>query len=587
MPCVEWFGAGMWIKDRALQLAARLKEIIHWLSSQRKNDAKKPIFSSIECTICFVLLTLFCWLLLKSTMGPWGYGLTPDAINYVKAAMNLVDEKEILNHDYSKFTAHPAYTLAIAVFYKIGFDAYASALFLNACGLSLTVFYSVLLLRAFEVRWTYACGAGIVILFSEPMTSIGRMLLTESLFTGLSAGFTYHVVRLSQGGKKWHLIPLLLFGSWAPIQRKNAVAFIPIVGIVTYFLYGGIHWFRRLISSLIMMAICFLPSYRWDLHNREVKGGVLTTNSASDEKFSDLVLDFFYGFAEWFFPFVDGGLGTWSDSPEWLAWLMAAGTICVAIYLTTCSIKWAKIYLDSDTKYTLLQAIKHIYPLSIILLVIASQIGVVIFVKMLWTVTLIEARTLVVFYPQVIVLITLFLDRSSLHWKNHSRLLQGTDILACCMASLIIIGGGFSSMSSAQNGPGGYAKEEIMNSELHHWLVDHGSEIACGSNIKSNGPALVHIFTNAHVKFLPSKTTDLEDWIGSLHRDRDHYFVFPNWESRLDMISASSLLEIDGMEKLVELDGGQIIVFSANEPHICGGRAPVTSSVIGTVPSAI
>jgi hypothetical protein len=267
----------------------------------------KPITSWSKSTIFKILLALVslaAFALVYFPTQKHGVGISPDSIQYIGTARNLVNGHGLLAYDNSKLLLWPPlYPLLLAllgIVFKC--DPLLTIGWLNSILFALIVFFSgTLAYRLTKRSVLFALLASLFITFAIPLYSVTLMAWSEPLFIFLTVLFFLSLQKYGKNRKLSELFILSFLAALATITRYVGIALI-LTGAAFIFLQPGTSLNRRLTQVCVFGIVASLPLAAWLGRNYQISGTLAGPRLISSftllDNFQSFISILFY----WFFP---------------------------------------------------------------------------------------------------------------------------------------------------------------------------------------------------------------------------------------------------------------------------------------------
>jgi hypothetical protein len=243
-----------------------------------QNSHRKLSPRLIFFAIGFLLLaSVGFWMVLYATV--WGAGWVADSYQYIGAARNLA-QKGILAYPGSgnsliPLTHYPpAFSVVLAAFEWVGWDAYITVRYFHAFlfGLSI-ILVGITTLRITHCPWS-GLFASLLTLFSAPLLERHAWAMSEPLFLTLILSGFLLVDVFYKTDRRLYLILTLFCLAIAWLTRYiGVVAIITLALILTVLRQPG--WKALLINLGLTTVICGVPMLLWAFRNFQIENQFL------------------------------------------------------------------------------------------------------------------------------------------------------------------------------------------------------------------------------------------------------------------------------------------------------------------------
>lgn len=243
-----------------------------------QKSQRKPSPGLIFLVIGFLLLaSVGFWMVLYATV--WGAGWVSDSYQYIGAARNLT-QKGVLAYPGSgnsliPLTHYPpAFSVVLAAFEWVGWDAYATVRYFHAFLFGLSILLvGITVLRISLSPWS-GLFASLLTLFSAPLLERHAWALSEPLFLALTLSGFLLVDVFYKTGQRLHLTFALICLTIAWLTRYiGFVAILTLVIILILFRQAG--WKSLLVNLGLTMVICGVPMALWTFRNFQLENQFL------------------------------------------------------------------------------------------------------------------------------------------------------------------------------------------------------------------------------------------------------------------------------------------------------------------------
>lgn len=251
-----------------------------------------------------MLISLAAFALVYFPTQKNGVGISPDAIQYIGTARNLVNGHGLLAYNNTPLVSWPPlYPLLLAllgIVFKC--DPLLSIGWLNSILFALIVFFSgKLAFRLTNGSTLFALLASAFILFSIPLFGVTLMAWSEPLFIFLSLLFFIYLEKYTRKEKFATLLIAAILAALATITRYVGVVLI-VTGVVCIFANSRSRFKEKILPILLFSFISSIPLAAWLVRNRIISGTFTGPRMISSFTFLDnfhaMVVNLFY----WFFP---------------------------------------------------------------------------------------------------------------------------------------------------------------------------------------------------------------------------------------------------------------------------------------------
>jgi hypothetical protein len=254
--------------------------------------------------LILVLISLLAFSLVYFPTQKHGVGISPDAIQYIGTARNLIAGHGLLAYDNSQLLLWPPlYPLLLAllgIVFKC--DPLLTIGWLNSILFALIVFFSGrIAFRLTKGSMLFALLASVFILFSIPLFGVTLMAWSEPLFIFLALLFFIFQERYTSKQEFTTLLVLALLAALATITRYVGIMLI-LTGAVCILVNSRSRFKERILPFLLFGFVTSLPLAAWLVRNRIISGTFSGPRMLSSftllDNFHAMVANLFY----WFFP---------------------------------------------------------------------------------------------------------------------------------------------------------------------------------------------------------------------------------------------------------------------------------------------
>lgn len=220
-----------------------------------------------------LLLALVCLaavLVVLVSTSRYGIGISPDSVDYVAAARNLLEGRGLLQHDLTPFVGWPPlFPGLLALMGLAGVDPLLSARFLNAAAFALIIYLAARWIFRRSGSFPLALVFSISLLVSTPLLYVSKMAWTEPLFILLILLFLLTFERYFATGSRWALTLTSGIAALLCLTRYAGVAVI-LTGVVFLLLDRTPPFRRRVPTALYFAILAGLPLCLWFARNLAV-----------------------------------------------------------------------------------------------------------------------------------------------------------------------------------------------------------------------------------------------------------------------------------------------------------------------------
>lgn len=216
-------------------------------------------------TVGAVILALVGTALLLA-MTRWNVGTSPDSVQYIKAARQLVASVPAEHGEVVLVQHAPFYALLLAGGGLAGLDPLEGARWLNAAFFGLNILVVALLVRGVVGRATWLVPVAALAMFALPMLVIHGTALSEPLFVLLTlVGFWLLARHLEQPAPRLLVAAAVAIG--LAFLTRYAGAAVVLAGGAALLLFGNERLPGRLRDAVTFGVVACLPILAWMLRN--------------------------------------------------------------------------------------------------------------------------------------------------------------------------------------------------------------------------------------------------------------------------------------------------------------------------------
>jgi hypothetical protein len=436
-------------------------------------------------TFLLVLVSLIAFALVYFPTQKQGVGISPDAIQYIGTARNVIAGHGLLAYDNSKLLLWPPLYPLLLAFMGIVFkcDPLLTIGWLNSILFAMIVFFSGrIAFRLTKGSTLFALLTALFITFSIPLYGVTLMAWSEPLFILLTVLFFVFLKKYTANYKIATLLVLALLAALAAITRYVGIALI-VTGVLCILVNSRSRLKEKILRVLFFGFVSSLPLAAWLVRNRIISGTFSGPRMLSSftllDNFHAMVANLFY----WFFP------KYLIDSQIFIA-VLFFGLGLLFSYLFMLKF-FHKNILESD----LFPFLTFIL-LYVILLFITSKTG-------FWG--LIDSRYLSpLFIPIALVLFTFFYRVSRFFME---RFRKGIVIAVVSLVMIAFIS--YPMLTTIKNSRNpvpfreGYNPTSILASDAMQYLMSHPA-ILDDCHVYTNSPVELDFFAHFRAETIPT-----------------------------------------------------------------------------------
>ncbi|MAT42114.1 MAG: hypothetical protein CL609_07210 [Anaerolineaceae bacterium] len=504
-------------------------------------------FSRVIFYILLLALSFLGFVLVYYASQKYKIGISPDSIQYIGTARNLLSGTGFTTYNNSPLVLFPPlYSIFLALFGLLfQTDPLLLANVFNA------VLFSIIILLSGFITYQLTQNslilsilASLTIVFSTPLYMVTTMAWSETLFIFFIILFFSLLYLFSYKHQTIIFISFSVISAFAILTRYIGVVLIP-VGIITIFLLSTIKRKDKFVFSFIFILISSLPLGIWFIRNFLLTGTFTGSRQFSSfslfENFQSMIITL----SKWFLP---------SEIPV-SRFLIALVFLMVGFIIGYFMREFSNIkFFFTPLEFALLSFIL----VNIIFLLLSS-------ISSFWQ--LIDNRYLSpIFIPTTILIFTLV---GKLKGNNKTKLSSYFYLLPTLLISLFFTFNQISStMYYRKNLPSirlGYNTQMSLTNDTLKYLIENPT-IVNNCQIYTNNPIAVDFIAYFPAETIPSKITlpissivvdDITNLYGTWPTQKSCLIWF-NSDEDPNLYSISELQKIVYIEKLVSLKDGSI-----------------------------
>ncbi len=462
-------------------------------------NESKYIKYSIYVIIFFALASIALIISVNSKFGPV---ISEDSIVYLAAAKNILNFKELSvlfdlegnqlnlwlprndNELYHILPWPPLFPFIISIFGFFNFSLIKSAGWINAVLFGANIALILLIIRKYTRSLLLIIFSSIIFITSRDMLNVHSIVWSEPLFLFLSLLGFYFLFCFLENNKIYNILISSLSFSLAFLTRTVGISLIA-TGVFAILFFSKLKIKSKIIYSLLLVAIGFLPFSIWTLKNEFMFGNTTAEFLFHPIKFDDLI-EGIKTISSWFyldiFPFKISFI---------LLVLVLIIIITTSIYIL---IKNKK--RSSDNAYKQNSKI-----INIVLLFALFYIIAVLFARSFFDANIpMDFRILLPVYISTFIFIVLFIKRSMYHFRNKQVVKRiifvFCEILVVFSLATIIFG-----IKEFHDESQGFNGKEWLQSETIRELKDMNPV----ERIYTNNPYVVYFYLDKNPNPFPTK----------------------------------------------------------------------------------
>jgi 4-amino-4-deoxy-L-arabinose transferase-like glycosyltransferase len=450
--------------------------------------SKQIIISRTILIIPFVLLSLLAFALVYFPTQRFRIGISPDSIQYIGTARNLIAGAGFATYNNSPLLLYPPfYPLILALFgWIFKTDPLLLTNILNSMLFGLIIFFSgILIYNLTQKSYTFAFLGSLAIVFSIPLYGVTTMAWSETLLVFLFMLFFILSEMYYKNHRIINLIFLAFVTAMACLTKYVGLVLIP-VGIISIFFTSKIKTKEKILHSISFAIISSLPIGIWFVRNLLISGTFSGPRHLSSYTFLDNIHSMLVTLFSWYFV------------PPLNSKLFMIVVIILVVGLTIWYCLREKPLLKkyiSSVQFILILFIL----LYIVLLLASSKSGFG---------QLIDNRYLSPIFIPLTLLILNIVQYTTIYLQKHFR----SKIVFPTMALILLIFISYSIKTTLDNSKKldsfrmGFNTQNPLTSSTLMYLIDHPS-ISHNCKIYTNNPIDIDFIAHFPAKMSPSKVS--------------------------------------------------------------------------------
>lgn len=198
----------------------------------------------------------------------YGVGLSPDSVDYISTARNLIDGKGFYKFTNEPFVQWPPlYPLLLATIGLFGINPLYGARFLNIAAFGLTIFFFICLILRIVKTKPLILWAALACLFSVPLLKVAVMAWSEPIYILLSILFFLVFCSYLKKQEKQVLLLCSSVAALICLQRYVGIILVATGALSILFFTQNSSVSRRIRDSLIFICTALSPVLVWLSYN--------------------------------------------------------------------------------------------------------------------------------------------------------------------------------------------------------------------------------------------------------------------------------------------------------------------------------
>ena len=457
-----------------------------------------------KINIYFLLLALAGAFIVLSGTSRFGVGISPDSVNYISCARELIKGNGFLSYDGTPFTLWPPlYPTLLGILGLSGIDPVIGARVLNIFVFGLIVFCTGQLFRSC-LRSDFLIISGTIFAsFSAQVIYLSFMAWSELIFSLFCILFIKYLINFSIEIRKKDFYLLSVIVALSCLQRYIGIVMI-ITALVVILRLVKIPLFERLKYSITLFIISLTPLLVWLFRNYILTSTISGPRITSSYSFQHNIAKTFDVITAWFIP---------SFAPFHIR-LIFAGILSFILISIAISTYYTKN--SSKINMILIQAVYIlIYAMFIIILSSVSSLDSIPY------------RYLAPVYIIFICFVFILLETAS-EWLNEKIRIKNFGkyvvILLCLALYLYAITNNYKDiMFTATNGAG-YSSNSWRLSPILKYIKNN----PLNGKIYSNAPDAVYILSGIKAEWVPRREEGFDNFKKMTMRAGNNYVVWIN-----------------------------------------------------------
>ena len=457
-----------------------------------------------------ILLSLLGFALVWISTTRYGVGLSPDSVNYIATARNLLAGKGYLTFDDTPFTHWaPLLPTMLAGLGAVGVEPQVGARLINAASFALIIFFcGQLFMRHAKSRALAVLGA-VSILLANPLFGHCALALTEPTFVLLSILLFIALIKFMQTPSLRLLMFSALPAALCFLDRYSGVAMIVCGAAAIVLVAKHISMPRRFAYGCLFGFVSVLPGSLWMLRNYMVLDAISEGWPPATFTFIGNLSFMLDTLSSWFLP---ENIALWIRLPA-IGGVLAAMAAVIAVLPSPQT-------ADPTSERRTFVALAAIF--ALVYTVVLFSISMTIKIEEL------DNRMMLPVYVFLFFMLIVLADRvleSLRAWRPNARWATTTMLVFCAlwlMYPLARVSRGV--WRRAHLGAGGFNTMVWRDSPV---MRDLRTSPPAGT-IYSNRADAIYILNHMDAYWGPSKRIGLEPFLETMNSGPDNYLVWFN-----------------------------------------------------------
>lgn len=452
----------------------------------------------------FLLLSVAGALFVFYGTSQFGIGISPDSVNYISCARELIKGNGFLSYDGTPLTLWPPlYPVLLGSLGLAGIDPVVGARILNVLVFGLIIFFTGQLFQlCLRSRFLIISGT-ILASFSAQVISLSFMAWSELIFSLFCILFIKYLINFSIDVRKKDFYLLSVIIALSCLQRYIGVAMVP-TALAAILLLLKIPVSERIKYSIKLLIISLTPLLLWLLRNYILTATISGRRITSSYSFQHNISKTFDVITSWILP---------SIASAHIRLLFAG--ILSFILISIAISKYYKTKSGTINMILIQTAYFLIYALCIIILSSFSSLDPIPY------------RYLAPVYIIFICLVFILLETAS-EWMNEKIRINNFGkyvvILLCITWYLCVITNNYKDiLFKAKNGAG-YSSNKWRLSPTLEYLKNN----PLNGKIYSNAPDAVYIISGINAEWVPRRDEGFDNFKKMTTRAGNKYLVWLN-----------------------------------------------------------
>lgn len=452
----------------------------------------------------FLLLSVAGALVVFFGTSQFGIGISPDSVNYISCARELIRGNGFLSYEGTPFTLWPPlYPVLLGTLGLTGIDPVTGARILNILVFGLIIFCTGQLFRSC-LRSSFLIISGTIFAsFSAQVISLSFMAWSELIFSLFCILFIKYLIDFSIENRRKDFYLLSVIVALSCLQRYIGVAMIP-TALAAILLLVKMPVSERIKYSVKLLIISLTPLFLWVFRNYMLTSTISGRRITSSYSFQHNIYKTFDVITSWIIP---------SFSPFHIR-LIFTGILFFILISVTISKYYKK---NSGTiNILLIQSVYFlIYALFIIILSSFSSLDPIPY------------RYLATVYIIFICFFFMLLETAS-EWMNEKIRINNFGkyviILLCTVWYLSVITNNYKNVMFTVRNGAGYSSNTWRLSPTLKYIKNN----PLNGIIFSNAPDAVYIISGIKAEWLPRRDEGFDNFKKMTTRAGNKYVVWLN-----------------------------------------------------------